>query len=625
MNEEPAAEAPTAARSPRNRFLKPFRKIAESFGAWFHLVARLWPFARRRRAQLLQSLCWGLIFMGVRLLEPWPLKLLFDNVLLGQPLPGALSWLGRWTGGSTSALLGVLIGTIVMVALLSGATYYQQSVVSAKAGQRIVADLRRALYTHLHELSFSFHDRRRTGDLLVRLTSDIKMLRLALVKLPIEMSENTLLIAGMSVIMLIMDWQLALLAFILLPTLGLLVRRYRKPMKAAVRKQREQEGHLASVATDSLGAIRVVQGFGLQESEVDRFAGANDKELKQGVKAAKLEAKLRWSSDLAVGAVTAVVVGFAAKRILSGSLTPGDLIVFVSYLRAYARPLRRVSRTVERFARTAAAGERIFNLLDREPDVQDRPDAVEAPRLRGEIEFEGTVLRYGGNEVLHGLDLRIAPGERVAVVGPTGAGKSSLVSLVPRFYDANRGAVKVDGRDVREYTLQSLRSQVALLFQEPVLFATTIAENIAGGKPDASREEIEEAARRVGIHEVIAALPEGYDTPLGERGGTLSGGQRQCVAIARALLRDSPIVILDEPTTGLDMRATALVTAALDRLMEGRTVLLISHELKRLRGVDRVVVIEDGRVAQEGTLEELSRSEGLFRELERHGELGAAP
>jgi ATP-binding cassette subfamily B protein len=601
---------------------KPWRRIARSASAWLGLVLRLRPYARRRRGPLLLALGWSLLYMGVRLLEPWPLKLIFDAVLLDRPLPSALSWLGEATGGSSSRLLAVLVGSIVAVALLSGAFYFQQNVLSAKVGQRIVTDLRTDLYRHLHGLSFSFHDRRRTGDLLVRLTSDIRMMRVALVKLPVELTENALLIAGMSVIMLLMDWQLALLAFALLPVLGLLVRRYRRPMKAAIRKQREQEGHLASVATDSLGAIRVVQGLGLEEQEVERFGGANRRELKQGVKAARLEAKLRWSSDLAVGLVTAVVVGFAARRILTGGLSPGDLIVFVSYLRAYARPLRRVSRTVERLARTAAAGDRIFGLLDREPDVQDLPGAIEAPPLEGRLELEGVSLRYGAERVLRDVDLRVEPGERIGIVGPTGAGKSSLVSLVPRFYDASRGVVKVDGHDVRTLTLGSLRRQVAMLFQEPVLFATTIAENIGCARPDATREEIEEAARRAGIHEIVAALPDGYDTELGERGGTLSGGQRQCVAIARALLRDAPIVLLDEPTTGLDQRSTALVTAALDRLVEGRTVLVISHDLARLHGVDRVVVLDGGRIVQEGPYEELAAAEGLFRDLQRSGRTG---
>jgi ATP-binding cassette subfamily B protein len=611
----------SAASAQLARFTKPFRRGAKSFRAWFELVHRLWPYARRRRGQLGTAMAWGLVYMLVRLAEPWPLKLIFDNVLLGRPLPEALGFLEGIASGSTAGLLLVLIAGIVGIALLSGAAYYMQGVTSAKAGQRIVSDLRRDLYRHLHGLSFRFHDRRRTGDLLVRLTSDIRMLRMALVKLPIELSESTLLILGMSVIMLIMDWQLALLAFALLPVLGLLVRRYRAPMKAAVREQRKQEGHIASVATDSLAAIRVVQGFGIEEREVDRFAGANKKELKQGVKAARLEAKLRWSSDLAVGVVTAVVVGFAATRILSGSLSPGDLIVFVTYLRAYARPLRRVSRTVERFARTAAAGERIFGLLDREPEVKNARDAVDAPPFEGRIELERAVMSYAGNRVLHGVDLTIEPGERVALVGPTGAGKSSLASLVPRFYDLSRGSLKIDGRDTREYTLASLRRQIAVLFQEPVLFATTIAENIEVGRPGATREEIEDAARRAGIHEVIDALPEGYDTELGERGGTLSGGQRQCVAIARAILRDAPIVILDEPTTGLDQRSTAFVTEAINELVADRTVLVISHDLSRLQGVDRIVVLEEGRVVQQGSYEELVASEGLFRELERAGRI----
>lgn len=585
------------------------------------VVARLTPYLRGRKGSLVLALVSTVGYMLLRLLEPWPLKLLFDNVLLGGPLPASLSFLERWTD-SRGTLLGVIVGSIVAIALLSGFLYYWQNVLSAHIGQKVVSGLRLDLFRQLQRLDFSFHDRRQTGDLLVRLIADIRLLRDALVKIPLDLSENSLLMVGMAIVMLLMDWQLALLSFAAVPLLFIFVRRYRKPMRAAIRKQRRQEGDLATIASESLGAMRVVQAFGLENQELQRFGGLDRKSLTQGVKAARIEAKLRWASDLAVGVITAAVVGVAAQRILSGALTPGDLIVFVSYLRTFSRPLRRVSRTTEQVTRTTTAGERILEILDLVPGVRDLPDAVEAPAFRGQVSFDKTGLRHGrGPWVLRAVSLTINPGERVGIVGPTGAGKTSLVSLVPRFYDATEGRVCIDGHDVRSFTLSSLRKQVSFVFQEPVLFATTVAENIASGRPGAEREEIEQAAMSAGIHSVIAALPEGYDTILGERGGTLSGGQRQCVAIARAILRDAPIVVLDEPTTGLDQRAAGLVTEALQQLMEGRTVLMISHDLHRLRDADRIVVLENGRLVQEGGYAEMSLTDGLFRELVEYGEV----
>lgn len=595
------------------------RRAARQATAFRATVARLAPYLRGRTTGLAVALLATLGYMMLRLLEPWPLKLIFDHVLLGVPLPPALAFLDAWAG-SRGALLVLLASSIVGISLLSGFLYYWQNVLSAHIGQHVVAGLRSDLFGHIQRLDFSFHDRRRTGDLLVRIVADIRLLRDALVKIPLELSENTLLVIGMGVIMLFMDWQLALLSFMALPLLFILVGRYRKPMKSAIRQQRRREGDLATIASESLGAIRVVQGFGLEQQELQRFGGFNRRSVKQGVKAARLEARLRWSSDLAVGIITAIVVGVAGWRILAGALTPGDLIIFVAYLRTFARPLRRVSRTTEHVTRTTTAGERILEIFEREPAVRDAPDAVAIASLRGDIHFERVGLRHGrGPWVLRDIDLTVRAGERVGIAGPTGSGKSSLISLLPRFYDATEGTVSIDGHDVRSLTLGSLRSRIGFVFQEPVLFAMTISDNIAAGRPGADRRDVVEAARRAGIHDVISGLPDGYDTVLGERGGTLSGGQRQCVAIARAILRDAPIVILDEPTTGLDPRSAALVVDALQHLVHGRTVLMISHELNRLRDADRIVVLERGQLIQDGHYSDLSMRNGLFRELVTFG------
>lgn len=596
-------------------------RFRRQWQAMARIGVHLAPHLRTRKQSLALALAASLGYMILRLLEPWPLKLVLDHVLLDAPPPRMLAWFEPLSGG-TGSLLAVSTVLIVAIAFASGFLYYWQSVLAAHVGQQVVAGLRLDVFRHLLRLDFGFHDRRQTGDLLVRLVADIRLLRDAIVKIPLEFSENTLLMIGMAMVMLVMDWQLALIGMAAVPLLYLLVRRYRKPMREAIRNQRRQEGSLATIISESLGAVRLLQGLGLEDQEARRLGGAAKKSVREGVKAARIEARLRWASDLAVGVVTAAVIGVAARRILAGALSPGDLIVFVSYLRTFARPLRRVSRTTEQVTRTTTAGARIIEILDLAPGVRDEPDASAAPAFRGEIRFERAGLRHGRYPwTLRGIDLTVRAGERLGIAGPTGSGKTSLIHLIPRFYDATEGRVCIDGGDVRSFTLASLRSQISFVFQEPVLFATTVAENIAAGREHVSRVAVEDAARRAGIHEIILGLAEGYDTVLGERGGTLSGGQRQCVAIARAILRDAPIVILDEPTTGLDGRAASMVLDALDQLVRGRTVLMISHDLHRLRDADRIIVLEAGRLLQQGGYDALVTHSGLFSELADYGQV----
>jgi ATP-binding cassette subfamily B protein len=500
--------------------------------------------------------------------------------------------------------------------MFRGLFYYYQQLLTSRAGQQITASVRVDLYSHLQSLSFSFHDRRRTGDLLARLTTDIRILREILVSLPLTITSELCLMIGMITVMFLMDWQLSLVALMVIPLLAVLLKKYQYPMKSAIRKQRKREGHLASIASEVFGAIKVVQGFHQEQTEVDRFTVQNKSSLRSGLRAARLEAKFKWASELAVALVTAVVLGIAARQVLTGALTPGDILVFVAYLKTFNRPLRRISRLTERMARGTASGERILNMLKIEPSIKDGPGAVRIKDIRGEVAYRDISFAYrNGPVILHDINFNINQGERVAVVGPTGCGKSTLASLLPRFYEPVKGSVLIDGKDIHDFKISSLRQKISLVFQEPVLFATTIAENIAYGKPDASPEEIADAAEKANIHKIIESLPEGYETSLGERGGTVSGGQRQCIAIARAIIKSAPIVIMDEPTAGLDKKSSALVMNALSELMTGKTVIFITHQLETIQGMDRVLVMKEGRVVQDGKPSELMSDEGLYKDL----------
>lgn len=589
--------------SPRKTPSRAIKRWLRDVDAWVRLAGRLSPYVRKRRGRLLVALGCGVGIVAVGLLDPWMMKVILDNVVLGQPLPDSVAAVLPGAPHRLTVLNVAIVG-VILLAFARGVFYYYQQIFAARVGQDATAELRLDLYRHLQSLSFSFHDRRRTGDVLTRLTSDVRLLRDIFISLPLAITRELLLLLGMVAVMLVMDWGLTLIALTVLPALALIVATYQRPMKKAIRRQREREGTMATIASEVLGAIKVVQGFRRENHEVSRLRSETKRSVRVGLKASRLEAKLRWYSEIAVAIMTALVLSVAVRRVLDGSLSPGTLIVFVAYLRTMSRPLRRISRMAERAARGTSAGERVVSILDTERAVRDLPGAVTAPRFDGAIHLDGVSFSYGNRRpVLHDIDLVIEPGERVAIVGPTGAGKSSLLSLLPRFYDPTEGCVRIDGHDVREFTLASLRKRVSFVFQEPILFATTVSENIVYGKPSASMQDIVASAARVGIHEIIEALPDGYETVLGERGSMLSGGQRQCIAIARALIANAPIVVLDEPMAGLDRRSAGLVAEALDRLMEGRTVLAVSHHVQELGRMDRIVTMESGRIVDSTVLQ----------------------
>lgn len=585
-------------------------------GALAAVLRAFAPDIRRQRWPLVLAFLALAGSIAAEILRPWPLKIILDGVLIRQSGGPHEAGLAARIAPTPMALLLLCAASVLLLAVVSGALAYAQTLLAAGAGQRIVARIRKRLFAHLHRLELSFHEGSRTGDLVMRLTGDIANLKEMLTTSLVEIGGRFLLLLGMTAVMLTIDVPMTIASLSVVPLLSLSIVQISAHIRDAARKNRSKEGQLASVASESLGLVALVQAFSRADAEAERFNLGNRSTLRAGLKAAKLEAALSRTVELILAAGTGLVLFVGARRALEGIITPGDLIVFVSYLRSLHKPLRSIAAHASRMAKGVACGERIIAVLEREPAIVDSPDAVPAPAFRGEIAFDRVTFGYGdGPDVLKGISFTAKPGCRVALVGESGAGKSTLAKLLLRLADPRSGAVEIDGRDIREFTLESLRNSIALVPQEALLFATTIRDNIAFGRLDATEDEIVAAARLANADEFIARLPQGYDTLVGERGVTLSGGERQRIAIARAAVRRAPILILDEPMTGLDAQSESLVREALERLARGRTTLLIAHRFTLVENSDLILVLEDGRVAESGTARELRARGGLFQRL----------
>jgi len=553
------------------------------------------------------------------LLQPWPLKIVFDNVLKARSLqgPGWLNHLILSTAGEDRvAILRWAAIAALAIAVVGALCSYAEKYLTSSIGQWVMHDLRRTLYSHVQRLSLSYHDHKQTGDLISRLTTDIDAIQSFIASGLLGGVIDSLTLAGMVGVMFYVNLRFTLIALSVAPLLFVVVYSFTRRIKKAARAVRKKEGEIVSVIQEVLTSIRVVKAFAREEYEQHRLEAESLESVEIALHARGMKAKLSPLVEIIVALGTSMVLWFGARMVLDGSLSAGSLIVFIFYLGKMYKPMQDLSKMTDAYSKAAVGYERIREVLKTNHVLRDLPGARPAPRLKGSVEFDRVHFSYEPNRpVLCDVSFRIEPGQAVALAGPTGAGKTTIISLIPRFYDPCSGLVKIDGHDIRRFTQTSLRQQISYVLQETVLFHGPVWYNIAYGRPGATRREILHAAELANADEFIEKMPEGYNTMVGERGVTLSGGQRQRIAIARAVIRNTPILILDEPSSGLDAGSEKLVFEALDRLMEGKTSIVIAHRLSTIRRADVIFVVKDGTIAESGKHEDLLNAGGLYANL----------
>ncbi|HXT58299.1 MAG TPA: ABC transporter ATP-binding protein [Pirellulales bacterium] len=577
-----------------------------------------------RRLAGRDAACGALLLLmasAFELLQPWPIKGLVDYVFGNRPAP---DWLARiWPAFARHDASGEALGVclaILLLAVLHRLAATASQFLLVRAGWSLVHQLRCGVSDHVHRLSLAYHDRSKVGDSLYRIAYDSHAAQSLVTNALVPMGTAIVTLTGIVLIMLRLDVWLTLAAIAVMPVFWRLIHRFGQSIERHSQRYHEQESRLVSATQESLSSIRIVQAFTQEPVVAAAFHELGDGSRMTNQRLTAVQLLFSASVGLTMAAGTAIVVWLGSQAVLADRLSVGDILVFLAYLGMVYQPLNSLSQGTNVYHLAKAQLKRVFELLDAPVDVADRPGAVQPAEVRGRLELCEVDFGYSpGRAVLRGIDLTIEPGQVVGLVGRTGAGKSTLAALLLRFFDPESGKILLDGRDFRDLKLAWLRRQVSIVLQDAVLFSTTVAENIAVGRPDASREEIERAARQAQAEEFIRALPDGYDTPLGERGVNLSGGQRQRLAIARAFLKDAPILILDEPTSALDAKTEAALLESLELLMRGRTTVIIAHRLSTLERADVVVVLDEGRIVEQGGRDELLSRDSAFRRFYRNG------
>ena len=541
-----------------------------------------------------------IIAAGANLYLPWIIRDMIDKVLAEKDM----------------VMLNYIAIGIVVTFTIRGIFYYGQSYLVSFVGQRVIIDVRDVLFQKFQRLPLAYFDKRQTGEIMSYLTNDVGAMQSALVDQLIELVTETSILIGSLVMMVYLDWKLSLLTLITIPLVGEAMKLFGRSLKASSHVIQERLADITSLMQESISAIRVVKSFVREGYEIERFHNQNELNFQATMKNVHLTSLLTPTVEFLAAVAVTVIVWFGGYEVVNGKISAGSLVAFLTYAVNLANPVKRISRVYGNIQKAMAAVDRVFAVLDLEETVADRPEAKELPAVKGNIEVKDVTFCYNeGVPALTDINFAAKPGEMIAFVGPSGAGKSTITNLIPRFYDVTEGQIFIDGLDIRDVKLDSLRNQIGIVPQETILFSTTVRENIRYGRLEATDEEVVAAAKAANAHEFIMEMPEGYDTKIGERGLNLSGGQRQRIAIARAILKDPRILILDEATSALDTESEKIVQAALDKLMVGRTTFVIAHRLSTIFQADQIYVIDAGKIVESGTHEELLKLGGLYSNL----------
>ena len=537
---------------------------------------------------------------AANLYVPWIIKDMVDKVLMNKDM----------------MLLNLIAAGIVVVFLFRGIFYYGQSYLVSYIAQRVIIDVRELLYIKFQKLQLGYYEKKQTGTIMSYITNDVAALQAALVDSLIEMVTELSILIGSLIMMFYLDWKLSIVTLVVVPVIGQAMKIFGRKLKQSGALIQERTAEITSLLQESISGVRVVKSFAREDYEIERFQNQNNLNFKANMKSVQLSSLLTPTVEFLAAVIVAVILWFGGYQVVNGALTAGALVAFLTYAVNLANPVKRISRVYGTINKAMAAAERVFNVLDTEEKLKDKPNAIELPKISGDVQFDHVSFGYKKDvDVLHDLTLEAKPGQVIAFVGPSGAGKSTIANLIPRFYDVTAGSIKIDGIDIRDVTIRSLREQIGVVPQETMLFSGTVKDNIRYGRLDATDEEIIEAAKAATAHNFIMHLADGYETKIGERGITLSGGQRQRIAIARAILKNPRILILDEATSALDTESEEIVQEALDKLMIGRTSFVIAHRLSTIINADKIIVLDNGKVTESGTHKELMQTGGLYSHL----------